>query len=181
MKNPRVRLFTRADPFPMRKHLKQHPMKLTHTRNIQVKSGMTLLEMTVVILVLLSLTSILFIGAKAWKKGADRSANIMNLRNVQLAVRGHASTNDITQAETGPPAVVGGAITRASIFGATDDGVNGYLRFPATIQSVAYTTPSPINTATGVMYLVASATGAPVAANGTQTEYGPKPGSTVDW
>jgi type II secretory pathway pseudopilin PulG len=77
---------------------------------------MTLLEMTVVILVLLSFTTILFIGAKAWKKGADRSANIMNLRNVQLAVRGHASTNDITQAETGPPVVVGGAITRASIF-----------------------------------------------------------------
>jgi prepilin-type N-terminal cleavage/methylation domain-containing protein len=156
-------------------------MKLTNTRNIQTKSGMTLLEMTVVILVLLSLTAILFIGAKAWKKGADRSANIMNLRNVQLAVRGHASTNDITQAETGPPAVTGGAITRASIFGALDDGVNGYLRFPAAIQSVAYTTPSQINTATGVLYLNPSATGAAVAAAGTQTEYGPKPGSTVDW
>jgi prepilin-type N-terminal cleavage/methylation domain-containing protein len=156
-------------------------MKLNNYRYAKSRSGMTLLEMTVVILVLLSLTSILFIGAKAWKKGADRSANIMNLRNVQLAVRGHASTNDITQAETGPPVVVGGAIPRAAIFGAADDGVNGYLRFPATIQSVTYTTPNQINTATGVLYLVASATGAPVAANGTQTEYGPKPGSTVDW
>ena len=156
-------------------------MKLTNKRNLLEKSGMTLLEMTIVILVLLSLTSILFIGARAWKRGADRSANIMNLRNVQLAVRGHASSNDIVQAEVGPPVIAGGPVPRAAIFGAADDGVNGYLRFPASIMSVTYTTPSQINTATGVLYLVASATGAPVAANGTQTEYGPKPGSTADW
>ena len=46
------------------------------------KAGMTLLELTVVILVLLSLISILFIGARAWKKGSDRAANIMNIRNL---------------------------------------------------------------------------------------------------
>jgi prepilin-type N-terminal cleavage/methylation domain-containing protein len=45
------------------------------------KTGMTLLELTIVILVLLTLVSILFIGARAWKKGSDRAANIMNLRN----------------------------------------------------------------------------------------------------
>lgn len=156
-------------------------MKLPNARNIQAKSGMTLLEMTIVIMLLLSLTSILFVGSKAWKKGADRSANIMNLRNVQLAMRGHSATNDIVQEDAGPPAVAGGAVTRAAIFGAADDGVGGYLRFPAAIQSVTYTTPRQINTATGVLYLQASATGAPVAATGTQTEYGPKPGSTVDW
>ncbi|MBC7981098.1 MAG: prepilin-type N-terminal cleavage/methylation domain-containing protein, partial [Armatimonadetes bacterium] len=50
-------------------------MKLTHTQNMKAaKSGMTLLELTVVILVLLSLISILFIGARAWKKGSDRAA-----------------------------------------------------------------------------------------------------------
>lgn len=156
-------------------------MKLTNKHHRTTKFGMTLLEMTVVVLVLLSMIGILFIGAKAWKKGSDRSANIMNLRNVQLAMRGHATTNDLPQAETGPPVVVGGAISRAVIFGAADDGVNGYLRFPAAIQSVTYTTPSQLNTATGVLYLVASAAGAPVAATGTQTEYGPKPGSTRDW
>ena len=64
-------------------------MKLTNTQSMKAKSGMTLLELTVVILVLLSLISILFIGARAWKKGSDRSANIMNIRNVQQAVRGH--------------------------------------------------------------------------------------------
>jgi prepilin-type N-terminal cleavage/methylation domain-containing protein len=57
-------------------------MKLNNTQTMKRKSGMTLLELTVVILVLLSLISILFVGARAWKKGSDRSANIMNIRNV---------------------------------------------------------------------------------------------------
>ena len=42
-------------------------MKLTNTT--KRAKGMTLLELTVVILVLLSLIYILFIGARAWKKG----------------------------------------------------------------------------------------------------------------
>jgi hypothetical protein len=46
---------------------------------------------------------------------------------------------------------------------------------------VSYTTPALINVATGVLYLTASATGAPVALAGTQTTYGPKPGATADW
>ena len=64
-------------------------MKLNNTHNTKRKAGMTLLELTVVILVLLSLISILFIGARAWKRGSDRSANLMNLRNTQQAMRGH--------------------------------------------------------------------------------------------
>ena len=52
-------------------------MKL-NTQYTKRKAGMTLLELTVVILVLLSLITILFVGARAWKRGSDRSANIMN-------------------------------------------------------------------------------------------------------
>lgn len=48
---------------------------------------MTLLELTVVILVLLSLISILFIGAQAWKRGSDRTLCIINIQNVQKGVR----------------------------------------------------------------------------------------------
>ena len=70
-------------------------MKLTNTPSMKRKSGMTLLELTVVILVLLSLISILFIGARAWKKGSDRSANIMNVRNIQQAVRGQQNSRDL--------------------------------------------------------------------------------------
>ena len=73
-------------------------MKL-NTRNMKRASGMTLLELTVVILVLLSLISILFIGARAWKKGSDRAGCIMNIRNVQQAVRSHANMQGLNIAD----------------------------------------------------------------------------------
>jgi len=67
-------------------------MKLTNTNNVKaIKPGMTLLELTVVILVLLSLISILFIGARAWKRGSDRAASILLIRNTQQAVRSNAN------------------------------------------------------------------------------------------
>lgn len=50
---------------------------------------MTLLELTVVILVLLSLITLLFIAAQAWKRGADRAICIMNIQNVQKGVRAY--------------------------------------------------------------------------------------------
>ena len=76
-------------------------MKLTNTQNMKAsKSGMTLLELTVVILVLLSLISILFIGARAWKKGSDRAASILQIRNVQQAVRSHSNMSGLNPADT---------------------------------------------------------------------------------
>ncbi|MBN8460509.1 MAG: type II secretion system protein [Verrucomicrobia bacterium] len=80
-------------------------MKLTNTQSMKRKAGMTLIELTVVILVLLSLIAILFVGANAWKKGSDRAACIMNIRNVQQAVRGHqnmankTTTDDLTKTD----------------------------------------------------------------------------------
>ena len=100
-------------------------MKLTHTHNMKSKSGMTLLELTVVILVLLSLISILFIGARAWKKGSDRAGCILNIRNVQQAVRGHANMRQLA---------IGATITDADIFGTT-----GYLKDPACPALGTYT------------------------------------------
>jgi prepilin-type N-terminal cleavage/methylation domain-containing protein len=55
------------------------------------KKGMTLLELTVVILVLLALIAILFVGGRAWKKGSDRAASTLQIRNVQQAVRSYAN------------------------------------------------------------------------------------------
>mgnify|MGYP003836597203 CR=1 FL=1 len=52
---------------------------------------MTLLEMTVVILVLLSLITILFFGAQSWKRGSDRAICIVNIQNVQKGVRSYAN------------------------------------------------------------------------------------------
>ena len=57
--------------------------------------GMTLLELTVVILVLLALVSITFVGARTWKKGSDRAGCIMNLRKTQQAVRAYQNTHQL--------------------------------------------------------------------------------------
>lgn len=64
-------------------------MKITKNVSQRRKSGMTLLELTVVILVLLSLIGILFIGARGWKRGTDRAGCILNYRITQQAVRSY--------------------------------------------------------------------------------------------
>jgi type II secretory pathway pseudopilin PulG len=128
-------------------------MKLTNTRSIKSAKGMTLLELTVVILVLLSLISILFVGAKAWKKGSDRAANIMNIRNVQQAVRGHQNMHNM-----------------AETVALTDDlivGANGYLKAPVTPNITAISEYKYLETvpAIGALYLLPqyTATGADYA------------------
>ena len=101
---------------------------------------MTLLELTVVILVLLSLISILFVGARAWKKGSDRSANIMNVRNVQQAVRGHQNMNGLLAAA---------ALPSTTIF-----GDSGYLKEPKPpIAGVATYTFETTVPAVGDLYI----------------------------
>lgn len=118
---------------------------------------MTLLELTVVILVLLSLISILFVGARAWKKGSDRSANIMNLRNCQQAMRGHQNMNQLNP---------GAAFAQAAL--------EQYMKFPANIgTAVTYTAGTEItdNPAEPVaddthLWLRASAPGMPTGEYG---------------
>lgn len=43
----------------------------------------------------LTVVPVVFVGARAWAKGADRSTCIMNQRAVQMAVRNHAAINDL--------------------------------------------------------------------------------------
>ena len=75
-------------------------MKPTNQKNMNHQAGMTLLELTVVILVLLSLISILFIGARAWKRGSDRAGCIIQIRNVQQGVRSYANMNNLIPGAT---------------------------------------------------------------------------------
>lgn len=81
-------------------------MKLTQKPNIKRNAGMTLIELTVVILVLLALIAVLFIGAKAYKKGADKAACVMNQRNIQQAYRSYYNLNPT------------GTLTAALLYGA---------------------------------------------------------------
>ncbi len=68
-------------------------MKLTPKQTIHRKAGMTLIELTVVIVVLLALIAVLFVGASAYKKGADTAACTMAQRNVQQACRAYYNLN----------------------------------------------------------------------------------------
>lgn len=63
---------------------------------------MTLLELTVVILVLLSLISVLFIGARAWKRGSDRAICIMQIQSVQKGVRSYANLYGFSEGSNAP-------------------------------------------------------------------------------
>lgn len=141
-------------------------MKLT--RSTKRASGMTLLELTVVILVLLSLISILFVGARAWKKGSDRAANIMVVRNIQQAVRSYQNMNNINQGAaldmtaTGP--IVG-----------PGDFIENAPTHPVAGLSYTYSATIP-----AIGTLVATSTGTP-SSGGTTADYDPTSGSFSDW
>ncbi len=68
-------------------------MKLTKTKK---NKGMTLIELTVVILVLLSLISVLFIGARAWLEGSERAQAAILIRNAQQGMRSHSNLLGVT-------------------------------------------------------------------------------------
>ena len=102
-------------------------MKLN--QNTKRKAGMTLLELTVVILVLLSLITVLFVGARAWKRGSDRAGCLINIRNIQVAMRGDQNMRN--SAPAGP------GLAQANIIGAT-----GYIQTTPvcpTDKATAYT------------------------------------------
>jgi prepilin-type N-terminal cleavage/methylation domain-containing protein len=77
------------------------------------RKGMTLLELTVVILVLLGLISILFVGGRAWKKGADRAGCVLNVRTAQQAIRSYSNLIQLSPGDTIP----GGATREEVIAG----------------------------------------------------------------
>ncbi len=93
---------------------------------------MTLLELTMVILVLLALVSILFVGARAWIRGADRSQNIMQIRNTQQAMRGHQNMNDISDSD------VSNQTPRATF---TITTLSAYMKIPTPPNSDIQYTP----------------------------------------
>jgi prepilin-type N-terminal cleavage/methylation domain-containing protein len=136
-------------------------MKLTNTQTMKRKSGMTLLELTVVILVLLSLISILFIGARAWKKGSDRAANILNIRNVQQAVRAHANVRGLLENATLPSTDIVG----------TGRYLNSVTAPNADITYTYLGSVPPI----GTLYLIAAYAGT------SSTDYAPDATSYAEW
>jgi type II secretory pathway pseudopilin PulG len=121
-------------------------MKLTFPprRSGPLASGMTLIELTVVILVLLALISTLFIGARAWKRGSDRAGCIMNIRKVQQAVRSFANLSAFNPGQNIAPINLQNALI----------GVGQFVEStPECPGSGSYTFGGNVIPATGTLYM----------------------------
>jgi len=113
-------------------------MKLT--KNTKNSAGMTLIEVTLVIAVLLGLISVLFIGVKAYKRGSDRAKCILNVSTLQKAVRSYQNLYELDE---------GDALVQATLIGA------------GKMMEVAPTCPNKLNAyvwsavvpTTGIAYL----------------------------
>jgi type II secretory pathway pseudopilin PulG len=84
-------------------------MKFIKTNRRAMQSGTTLLELSVVIAVILLLVGVTFVGINAWREAANKSACILNLSNIQKAMRGYQNMNGLQ---------VGDALASTSITGA---------------------------------------------------------------
>jgi type II secretory pathway pseudopilin PulG len=124
-------------------------MKMNKTAT-KLKPGMTLIEITVVILVLLTLIAVLFIGANIYKKGADRAACILNIRNIQQAVRADQNLNNKREGEP----IYGNIMdSQVGTGGLTDQYFEEEVLCPEDTEAVGYTWASanyPVLSSTAV-------------------------------
>ncbi|MGJ8661396.1 MAG: type II secretion system protein [Bacteroidota bacterium] len=134
-------------------------MKLTNCKKL--KPGVTLIELTVVIVVILSLISVLFIGATAYRNGASRSACLIKQRAIHQAVLSHMNMN---QGDFGL------AVNNDNGLGATvEDQLVGTGLFFPTAPSCPRSSAAYVLTATAYPAVATSAVACPTyttAANG---------------
>ena len=144
----------------------QHNNKMKLTHNTKLKPGMTLIELTVVIIVLLTLISVLFFAGTAYIKASNRTACLANQATFQKAMRGWATLN---QKEASPATVTDDALAVTIVWDdVTSEGFIGVIdsmvcptakveydpktRMPAQGEQVApcqdptysYTAPTPV-------------------------------------
>ncbi|MDA7920404.1 hypothetical protein N9B73_01510 [Verrucomicrobiales bacterium] len=78
-------------------------------RQISRTAGLTLVEVTLVVAVLLTLVSILFIGATSYKEGTNRAKCLLTISTIQKAVRSYQNLYELEP---------GDAITYEALVGA---------------------------------------------------------------
>ena len=108
-------------------------MKTASPRRRMHRPGLTLLEVTVVLAVLLAMTTVLMIGARAWSRGSDRAACIMNIRNVQMSVRSYQNlygfaAGTMPRAEAGTQSIADHLLRKGYI----DENLHDMLKGKAT-------------------------------------------------
>ena len=108
-----------------------------YSNKLKSLKGVTLIELTVVIAIILLLISILFIGAKYYKDNADKSACVVNINGLQKGLRSVANIDSVA---------VGSNITAGSLVGSgkpfetapkcPSDQAKGYTPDPTTAVAV---------------------------------------------
>ena len=112
---------------------------------------MTLIELTVILVVLLVFLGLTFIGVRAWKKGADRTACIMNIYQTQMAVRSFANMNGLS------PGTDVGELPNPIDVKAQLLGENGFIQSePECTGNGAYQFGGNLIPRTGTLYLSCS-------------------------
>ncbi len=125
--------------------------------------GLTLIELTVVILVLMSLVSILFIGARGWKNGTDRATCILKIRNLQVATRSYQNLygynpGGFAVASGGTQNIAAHLLEKGYIEQESYDNTQGVKSCPS---GGTYNTPFPdVFPQVGSLYMVCSLSGA---------------------
>lgn len=115
-------------------------MKLNKISN---NKGLTLIEVTLVIAVLLGLISVLFIGVAAYKKGSDRAKCILNIATVQKAARSYQNLYDLRNGDALVVGTIAGAGKMIETTPDCPDPSGGYT-FESTVPTpgTAYVTCS---------------------------------------
>ena len=121
--------------------------------------GLTLIELTVVILVLLSLVSILFVGARGWINGSNRATCVLKIRGIQMATRSYQNLYSFNPG--GHPLASGGTqniarhlFDKGYIEQADFDHTQGTKKCPG---DGTYSTPFPdVFPKTGSLYMTCS-------------------------
>ncbi len=105
-------------------------MKTASPLRSSKRNGFSLLELTVVIAVTLSLTTLLILGARAWKNGADRTGCLLTIRNVQTSMRAYQNlygydAGSMPYAEGGTQDIASHLFSKGYISGKIYDEVQG--------------------------------------------------------
>lgn len=64
-----------------------------------LQSGLTLIELTVTVSVITSLTSVLFMSAEYYKSASDRASCITQMHSIQKSVRSYQNLNGLAQGD----------------------------------------------------------------------------------
>ncbi len=70
-------------------------MTLSQGSRLRHYSGMAREETLLLILLLITVVGALYLFTTKWRRGADRSANLLNIRNCQQAMRGFHGTRNL--------------------------------------------------------------------------------------